>query len=69
MNCYCGRRIMVITQASQACDAGSIPVARSTNFKKQRIFPLLFLFFGTFFLKPLNTTRYLIVKSNNFYLF
>ena len=25
----CGRRIMVITQASQACDAGSIPVARS----------------------------------------
>ena len=29
----CGRRIMVITQASQACDAGSIPVARS---KKKR---------------------------------
>ena len=27
----CGRRIMVITQASQACDAGSIPVARSRN--------------------------------------
>ena len=26
---HCGRRIMVITRASQARDAGSIPVARS----------------------------------------
>lgn len=30
-----GRRIMVITQASQACDAGSIPVARSNKNVRQ----------------------------------
>ena len=30
----CGRRIMAITRASQARDVGSIPIARSTNFKQ-----------------------------------
>lgn len=31
MICQCGRRIMVITDASQASDASSILVARSRN--------------------------------------
>lgn len=35
---------MVITQASQACDAGSIPVARSNKTYSNGIVPLLFCF-------------------------
>jgi hypothetical protein len=40
---FCGRRIMVITRASQACDAGSIPVARSNEICKQGQLSLLVL--------------------------
>lgn len=43
-----GRRIMVITQASQACDAGSIPVARSMNFKSNGSFRCFFSFLVRF---------------------
>ena len=44
MNCQCGRRIMVITAASQAAHASSILVARSSNIVAKVAFLATFVF-------------------------
>lgn len=44
MDCQCGRRIMVITDASQASDASSILVARSRIIVSKVVFLATFVF-------------------------
>lgn len=44
MDCQCGRRIMVITGASQASDASSILVARSRIIVSKVVFLATFVF-------------------------